>query len=126
MKNLFHSKWLVVLAVFFTLSSCGPVLVSSRPNVPPPSWFYPNRVETMRYVYFPDYQIYYDVTFRNYIYLDNGVWLSASVLPSRFSTINLRKSKYVRVRDYYGDNIREYHRETYNRGRSNVKNRRDK
>ncbi|MFD2564412.1 hypothetical protein [Aquimarina rubra] len=112
---------LLIAAGLFALESCGPVIISSRPDTPPPPWFYPNRVETVRYVYFPDYMIYYDLSLRNYIYLDNGVWITVSVLPSRYNNINLRRSRYVRIRDYYGDNIRSYHRDNrsrYNRSRT--------
>ena len=104
-KRIFMVLVLIVLAFF----SCGPVVVSSRPNHPPPPWFYPNRVEVVRYVYFPEYSIYYDLTLSNYLYLNNGVWLRANRLPSRYSHINLNRSRYVRVRGYRGDNIRTYH-----------------
>ena len=95
-----------------TFESCGPVVISSRLNAPPPPWFYPNRVETVRYVYFPEYMIYYDLSLRNYIYLNNGAWVTVNVLPARYSGVNLRRSKFVRIRDYRGDNISRYHRES--------------
>ncbi|WP_378182815.1 hypothetical protein [Aquimarina sp. SS2-1] len=117
------SKLYIVIIVvsLWIIGSCGPVIITSRSDAPLPPWFYPNRVEMVRYVYFPDYMIYYDLSLRNYIYLDNGVWITLSVLPPRYNNINLRRSRYVRIRDYYGDNIRGYHsdnRERYNRSRT--------
>jgi hypothetical protein len=123
--------FIFIILLFSSVSlfeSCGPVIISSRPEIPPPPWFYPNRVETVRYVYFPEYMIYYDLSLRNYIYLNNGVWVTVDVLPPRFSTINLRRSKFVHIKDYHGDNISRYHRENQtNRGRSNAeRNTRDR
>lgn len=109
----FNLLILVFLSVLFlTLESCGPVVFSSRLGTPPPPWFYPNRVEIVRYVYFPDYEFYYDLSLRNYIYLDNGLWVTVNVLPNRFNGHNLKRSRKIRINDYYGDNIKRYHNET--------------
>lgn len=98
-----------LMFIFIGLESCGPVIISSRPSHPVPPWFYPNRVVNVRYVYFPDHAIYYDLTLRTYIYLDGGAWISVNVLPTRFNSINLRRARHIRIQDYYGNNIREYH-----------------
>lgn len=102
---------MVLFLIAFALLSCGPVVVTSRPNHPPPPWFYPDRVEVVRYVYFPEYSIYYDLTLSNYLYLNNGVWLRVQVLPPRYRSINLNRTKYVRVKGFRGDDIRTYHNE---------------
>jgi hypothetical protein len=95
-----------------TIQSCGPVVVTSRLGTPPPPWFYPNRVETVRYIYFPEYQFYYDISLRNYIYLNNGAWVTVNMLPSHYRNLNLRRSKQVRITNYYGDDIKRYHNES--------------
>lgn len=118
MKN--YKAILLITLIVFLLASCGPVVVSSRPNNPPPPWFYPNRVELVRYVYFPEFSIYYDFYDRTYIYWDTGVWLRASVLPLRYRNIDLTRSRYRRIRDFRGDNIQRYHKENPYRGRSNI------
>ncbi|MET7028261.1 hypothetical protein [Sediminicola luteus] len=110
--------FLLVIVMF--LGSCGPVVISSRPNHPPPPWFYPNRVELVRYVYFPEYSIYYDFHDRTYIYWDTGVWLRASVLPLRYRNINLSRTRYKRINNFRGDNIQRYHNDNPYRGRSNI------
>jgi|SRR5690606_12945500 len=99
----------IFFLVTFSLESCGPVIISSRPSDPTPVWFYPDRVVNVRYIYFPEYLIYYDLTIRQYIYLDNGVWITIAVLPQRFQSINFRNARQVRVTNYFGDNIRHYH-----------------
>lgn len=112
------SKTLMIVGLF-ALTSCGPVIISSRPSAPPPPWFYPNRVETVRYVYFPDYIIYYDLYLSNYLYFENGVWVTVKSLPPRFRHLNLRKSRFIRVTNFQGDNIESYHQNNViNRGRS--------
>jgi len=108
---------------FFVLESCGPVLFTARLNNPPPPWFYPNRIETVRYVYFPDHTIYYDLSLSTYFYLENNIWLSATVLPARFSGINLRRSRYTRINNYFGDNIRQFHRDNGRRNNTSTRRR---
>lgn len=103
------------------LASCGPVVISSRPDHPPPPWFYPDRVEVVRYIYFPEYKIYYDLTTYTYLYFDNGAWIRVKRLPRRYQHIDLKRSRYTRIKNYTGDNIQQYHINRSNtRGRSNI------
>ncbi len=121
-RNQMKTLQRISIATFALLTfwSCGPVVVATRPG-PPPPWFYPSRLELVRYVYFPEFRIYYDLTERMYLYLDGGVWIRVKDLPPRFRTLNLERSRYVRVRDYHDENIARYHRDTYgDRGRSNL------
>ena len=111
MKKIILVLFAILVSCVFSLESCGPVIFSSRLGTPPPYWFYPNRVENVRYMYFPDYELYYDFTIRNYIYFDNGAWLSVDILPSRYKGINLKRSRQVRIKNYHGDNIKRYHNE---------------
>jgi len=118
---------LVIVAFLFIIASgfesCGPVIISSRPSMPPPPWFYPNRVVNVRYVYFPDVTIYYDLTLRQYIYFENGAWISVNVLPQRFNGINFRNSRQIQIRDYFSDDIGKYHpNNTYVKGRRGSRN----
>lgn len=120
MKNLSVIRPLFIVLGLFFMTSCGTVLVTSRHHNPPPPWFYPNRVQLVRYVYFPELTIYYDLTARTYIYLDANVWVRSQILPTRYKSINLNRSRYERVRNYREDNIKRYHEENnVNRGRSN-------
>ena len=113
-------RYLLALTTLFIIGSCGPVVVTTGISEPPPPWFYPNRVEVVRYVYFPEYIFYYDLSARTYMYLDGGVWVRRNVLPPRDRNLDLRHSRYVRVKGYRNDDIQRYHEEhTANRGRSN-------
>lgn len=116
-------------SIFFTLlfsammafQSCGPVIVSHRLADPPPPWFYPHRVQTVRYVFFPEFSIYYDLSSRTYIYLDGGVWVRHRVLPAPYRNYDLSRYRYERIRNYYDDDIKPYHdQNNSNRGRSNA------
>lgn len=119
-REQFKSLLLFMSLVFLVLASCGPMVITSRPNSPPPPWFYPNRLEVVRYVYFPELSIYYDLSTRIYLYLDGGVWVQRKVLPPRYRSIDLRRSRYRRIPNYSDDNIQRYHEEhNANRGRSN-------
>lgn len=111
----------LLLSGVLLLASCGPVVVSSRiGHPPPPPWFYPNRLEIVRYVYFPEYRMYFDLSARTYIYWDSGSWVRRNRLPPRYRNVNLNRSRYVRIRDYHDDDIKRYDDQKYaNRGRSN-------
>ena len=107
MKN--NKFFILLLIATLVATSCGPVVFSSRPNNAPPPWFYPNRLEMVRYVYFQEYSIYFDLTMNNYLYLNNGIWVRVNVLPPQYRHINLNRSRYVRVKNYRSENIRDYH-----------------
>ncbi|MFX0558617.1 hypothetical protein ACOCEA_17580 [Maribacter sp. CXY002] len=120
MKQL-KSIWnIFIVASILLVASCGPVVISSRPSSPPPPWFYPNRLEVVRYIYFPEFHIYYDLSARTYLYLDGGIWIRRNVLPPKYRGLDLRRSRYERIRNYHDDDIKRYHEEhNANRGRSN-------
>lgn len=120
MKIVTLTQRILLGGFLWLLMGCGPVLVTSRTAGPPPPWFYPNRLEVVRYVYFPELTIYYDLQSSMYVYLEGGVWVRRKALPPRYGQYNLRRSRYVRVRDYRGDRIEEYHNNRANRGRSNL------
>ena len=110
----------LLFMIMLILASCGPVVITSRASSPPPPWFYPNRLEVVRYVYFPEYRFYYDLSARTYIYLDGGTWVRRNVLPPQYRGVDLRRSRYERVRNFNDDAIGTYHKEhNANRGRSN-------
>jgi len=113
MRRVVFLSTIVLITSMPLLESCGPIIISPLPQSPPPTWFYPGRIETVRYVYFPAYLIYYDLSKRNYLYLENNIWKRAAVLPVRYRSIDLRRSKFVRVKGYREDKINTYHRRKY-------------
>ena len=118
-KNMKPLKKTIILKyialIFFALSyqNCDHLIISSTIDTPLPIWFHPNRYETIRYVYFPDHTIYYDLSLRHYIYLNNGAWITSRSLPPRYSHLNLNRSRYHKIKDYRGDNIKSYHDNNY-------------
>lgn len=121
----FISFQILVGISLFLMSSCSPVFMTAEVSGPPPPWFYPNRLEIVRYVYFPEYHFYYDLSARRYLYLEGGVWVRRRVLPPSYRNLDLRHSRYERVRGYRGDHIGRYHeRYSRNRGRTDRANRR--
>ncbi len=109
-----------IVSLLLTSAGCGPVIVSHNLADPAPPWFYPNRIEMVRYVYFPELSIYYDLSARTYLYFDGGIWVRRRVLPPSYRSHDLNRSRYERIRDYYGDDIQRYHdQNNASKGRSN-------
>lgn len=99
----------ILTVTLLLITSCGSVVLTSKVDTPPPRWYYPNKVETVRYIYFPDYEIYYDLYKIDYLYCNEGDWFRAAVLPKRFDGINLKRSKKIRITNYFGNDIKKYH-----------------
>lgn len=114
MRTLFKKS--IFFISFLTLLNCSPILIPYDDYEPLPPWFYPNRIESIRYVYFPEHSIYYDITLRNYIYYDHDRWSRSRNLPSRYNDINLNRSRYQRIRNYHEDDIGNYHDSHRKRG----------
>jgi hypothetical protein len=122
LQKLLKTLLLLILFVILSLfASCGPVVYTAAPpGPPPPSWFYPNRVEVVRYVYFPELRIYFDMYTHTYLYLDSGVWVRRDRLPARLGGRDLSRYKYRRIPGYRSDDITPYDRQQrQNSGRSN-------
>lgn len=59
------------------------VNIGSQPEWGPAGYDYVN------YYYMPDIDTYYDVPNRQYVYLNNNVWIRSRALPPRYSTYNV-------------------------------------
>jgi len=87
----------IALSVFFVFCLSLPTEVSARNNRVPfwaPAHGY--RAQT-RQVYFPDYNVYYDIQRGVYISIDNGRWSASLDLPIRFGNANFRNARYVEL-----------------------------
>ncbi len=122
MKKIVFLPFVLLFSIVLSLESCGPVVITSRIGAPPPTWFYPNRAEVVRYIYFPDYEIYYDFSLRTYLYLDNNIWISTRILPARFNHIDFRRSHRVRINNYFDDDIKIYHNNNSYRSNTSRRN----
>lgn len=74
----------------------------------PPSWApaHGYRAKT-RHIYFPEYNLYYDIQKKNYIYLNNGKWTFGTKIPTTITNIRLSKSTQIEL-DFYGDSPQHY------------------
>lgn len=120
MKTNIYLTILTFILTIFTFESCQSIFISARLGAPPP-WFQTNRVQIVRYIYFPDYEMYYDFSMRNYHFIENGSWLSVNILPYRFNGVKLKRAKQIKINNYYGDHIKKYHKEKNKRGNSTRK-----
>lgn len=53
----------------------------------------------VEYYYLPEYELYYDVPHRRYIYLNGGNWVFMPTLPQRFRSINFYSTYKVVVNE---------------------------
>ena len=105
----------IALSVIFALSLSMPTEVSARNNHRVPFWApaHGYRAQT-RQVYFPEYNMYYDIQRGTYISVDNGRWSASLNLPIRFGNANFRNARYVelnvnsRAPQCYNDDQRGY------------------
>ena len=107
-------KSILILIVIGLLNSCGPVVVTSRIGNPPPVWFYPHRVEVVRYIYFPDLVLYFDLRTHSYLYRDGNVWRRQPDIPYKYRSLNLSKQRYERIQNYDRDDIDPFHNQFKN------------
>ncbi len=120
-RSLWRAIGLFLLyIVMMLIASCGPVVITSRPGPPPPPWFYPHRVEVVRYVYFPELTVYFDLQTHTYLYWEGNTWMRREQLPSRYRNYDLSRQRYERIKGYDNDDINPYHQQyRSNSGRSN-------
>lgn len=105
----------IALSVFFALSLSMPTEVSARNNHRVPVWApaHGYRAQT-RHVYFPKYNMYYDIQRGVYISVNNGRWSASLDLPIRLGNVNFRSARYVelnvnsRAPQCYNDDQRGY------------------
>ncbi|MEI7676972.1 MAG: hypothetical protein WCJ03_09345, partial [Bacteroidales bacterium] len=127
------NKWrsgIIIPMFLLILSGCAMPLesASNRQSVvvyENPAWA-PAYHPGVRYYYFPDLEMYYDLSNRDFIYLSDGQWLFSNTLPPFYADYNLYNgfvvSLNVRVfqpwrhHQYYVSNYpRYYYRNFYSR-----------
>jgi hypothetical protein len=104
------TKKLLLGLLFFTCA-VSQAQVSVNVNLgSPPAWG-PAGYTDVRYYYLPDIETYYDVGTRQYIYVNNGAWTRAKVLPATYRTYNLYDGYKVVVNDYRGTTPYVYYKD---------------
>ncbi|MFM1878957.1 MAG: hypothetical protein RLZZ241_1823 [Bacteroidota bacterium] len=104
----------LMLLLAMLLSNCGPVVITSRIGTPPPPWFYPHRVEMVRYIYFPELVLYFDLRTHTYLYREGIIWRRQPELPPQYRNYDLSRERYQRIQNYDRDDIKPYHEQYQN------------
>jgi hypothetical protein len=91
----------IALGIIILISIPLQAQVSVNVNIgPPPVWGPPVTVE--EYYYLPDVESYYDIRTSQFIYLNNGTWIRAKSLPSRYRSYDLNRGNVIVLHDYHG------------------------
>ncbi|QRY56665.1 hypothetical protein [Sphingobacterium siyangense] len=96
MKKLFYAA--AIIAGLFT-AGAAQAQVSISVNIgSQPSWG-PAGYDYARYYYIPEYNMYYDVPARCYVYYDNGGWIRRASLPRRYRHYDFYRAHKVVIND---------------------------
>ncbi len=99
---------LIILGICLSVSSLSQAQVSVNVNIPgPPVWG--PVVTTEEYYFLPEIESYYDIRQKQFIYLNNGVWVRTRALPSRYRGYNLNNGQVVILNDYRGKSPFRYY-----------------
>ena len=83
----------------------------------PPVWG--PTITTEEYYFLPEVNSYYDIRASQFIYLNNGSWIRARQLPTRYRGYNLNTGNIIVLHDYHGHSPYTYyksHKMKYNNG----------
>jgi hypothetical protein len=94
---------LIVIAIVLFLANPVQAQISIRLNLGSPPQWGPVGYTHARYYYLPDVESYYDVQTSMFIYLNGGVWVHRSYLPTRYRDYDLYSGYKVVMNDYRGD-----------------------
>ena len=86
----------IILAAIIGVASLSSISTQAQVNVSvnigsQPQWG-PTGYDHVDYYYLPDMDVYYNVPAKQYVYLENGRWITRSSLPSRYKGYNLYNS----------------------------------
>ncbi len=92
------------------------VNIGSQPNWGPSGY---NHVD---YYYLPDIESYYNVSSREYVYQNNGKWITAKKLPSKYRNYDLYNGYKVVMNSpkpylQHNNNVKQYNRFKDERGK---------
>lgn len=96
MKKLFYAA--AIIAGLFTAGAVQAQVSISVNIGSQPSWG-PAGYDYARYYYIPEYNMYYDVPARCYVYYDNGGWIRRASLPRRYRHYDFYRAHKVVIND---------------------------
>ena len=115
-------KIIFIAAILVVGFSITQVKGQVRINIGSQPVWGPTGYDHVDYYYLPDVESYYNVQKRQYMYQNNGQWISSSTLPTKYSNYDLYKGykvvlnepkpylhfqddkvKYIKYKDFKGD-----------------------
>ena len=115
-------KTIFIVAILLVGFSNTQVKAQIRLNIGSQPIWGPTGYDHVDYYYLPDVESYYNVQKRQYMYQNNGQWISSSTLPTKYSNYDLYKGykvvlnepkpylhfqddkvKYIKYKDFKGD-----------------------
>ena len=87
-KTVLFFSVLLFVSLFSACDLYTYVPVSTQVSYDNPAWA-PSYVQGVRYYYLPDIEAYYDLSDREFVYLDNGQWSYSQGLPSVYAGFDL-------------------------------------
>lgn len=111
MKTRIYIGLIAILAMVFTSEVKGQAQVSVVIGSPAPVWVPVHApVVQARYIYYPEFNFYFD-TYRNqYIVADQRGWLYVNRLPRHYRHVNIQRAFGVYL-DYYMDHPHRFNRQ---------------
>lgn len=110
---------LIIVGIFFLVSSAGQSQVSINVNIGTPPLWGPVGYSNVDFYYLPDIQMYYDIRATQYIYFSNGKWCRSRNLPNSHRNYDLYNGYKVVLKDYHGSKPYVYfneHKVKYHKG----------
>lgn len=103
---------LTILSLTVTFAACknAPPLFTeaNEETTVAPEWAPAEAPATAKYYYFPDYEVYYNVPQRSWVYFDGSIWVTSAVRPTWCAHIDLFNAHIVWL-DYFGPSPWIYH-----------------
>jgi len=81
----------LITAVLSLISLSGSAQLSVNINLGSQPQWGPTGYDRADYYYLPDIETYYYVPKRQFIYMENGIWLHRTALPGRYSSYDLNR-----------------------------------
>jgi hypothetical protein len=91
---------ILFLSVFASQTTVAQVRRGFGINIGTQPLWGPEGYDRVDYYYMPDIDVFYNVPNRQYIYLEQGRWIFARALPSRYHNFDLYSGYKVVVNDY--------------------------
>lgn len=107
-------KVILMLALFLAVSHTqSNAQVKVNINIGSQPVWGPAGYDYVDYYYLPDYDMYYNVPQRQWIYAERGRWVTANVLPGRYRNVDLYRTYKVVVNDRMPYRRAGYYRSHY-------------